>query len=150
MYDPIVIASYFINRGIEDNRPITPMQVLKLVYISYGWYIGLSGNLLFEEKVEAWTYGPVIPSVYYRFKAYGRNAIDRPCEDGGGIDDEEITKFLDKIWSKYSGLSGLHLSELTHREGTPWKKAIDQNRKYIDPNQVREHYRKLAGIDEAA
>jgi uncharacterized phage-associated protein len=150
MYDPIIIANYFINKGIEEDQQVTPMQVLKLVYISYGWYIGLSGNLLFEEKVEAWTYGPVVPSVYYRFKAYGRNTIDKPSEEGGRIDDEETAKFLDKIWSKYSSLSGLQLSELTHRDDTPWKKAINRNSKYIDPNQVREHYRKLAGIDEAA
>jgi len=51
------------------------MQLIKLVYIAHGWTLGLYNQPLIGKQVEAWTYGPVIPSVYHDFKHYGRDPI---------------------------------------------------------------------------
>jgi uncharacterized phage-associated protein len=63
-YDPKAIANYFIARAAADGKRLTPLQLIKLVYIAHGWYLGLTGEPLINEPPEAWQYGPVIPSLY--------------------------------------------------------------------------------------
>ena len=76
----LAIANYFIELAHKDNIDIRPLKLMKLVYIAHGYILALldkptDGAKL--EKVEAWQYGPVFPSVYYSFKQYGGNPIDK-------------------------------------------------------------------------
>ena len=74
MYNPIIIANYFLSKyGVDYN--ITPMKLVKLVYIAHGWHLGITNNALIDENPEAWKYGPVIPRVYHTFKKFGKNPV---------------------------------------------------------------------------
>lgn len=151
MYNSVYIANQFVRIGLEQGKPITPLQVLKLVYIAFGWYYALKGQKLFEEKIEAWPYGPVIPEVYHAFKPHGRSEIlDEQTLSSNLELEEEDALFLYAIWDKYGNFSGGELSNLTHREGTPWKKSKASGMSIIDHEDVRAYYLKLAGIEEAA
>ena len=72
------IANYFIDLANEDNEPIRPLKLMKLVYIAYGYALALLNRSIIDyrfDKVEAWKFGPVIPSVYHSFKIYGKKPI---------------------------------------------------------------------------
>ena len=71
MKTALEIANYFIEKSLDSGVDLTPMKLNKLVYIAHGWYLGLSDRPLIGEAAQAWKYGPVIPSIYHRFKAYG-------------------------------------------------------------------------------
>ena len=78
------------------------MKLLKLTYISYGFYLAASEGKehLIDEKPAAWDYGPVFPSLYLNIKrSYIGNNIKRlipnTVEENVDLD---TTKFLDKIW----------------------------------------------------
>ncbi|KQH74402.1 Panacea domain-containing protein [Xylella fastidiosa] len=43
---------------------LTPLQVLKLVYLAHGWCLGVHTQPLIDELVEAWRAGPLIRSLY--------------------------------------------------------------------------------------
>lgn len=59
MYNPITIANYFIKKYQEDDK-LTPMKLIKLTYIAYGWYLALrNGEKLVSEKPQAWDLGPI-------------------------------------------------------------------------------------------
>jgi len=122
MYQPITIANYFIKKHGKANSTMTPMKLVKLVYIAHGWYLGITGNPLLDENPEAWKYGPVIPSVYHRFKRYGRNPINEIVgnEDPENVLSDEVKSFLDRIWLVYGKYSAIQLSAKTHEKGTPW------------------------------
>ena len=49
----ILASSRLLHLGNQSGAGLTPMQVLKLVYISHGWMLGLHQRPLFEEDVEA-------------------------------------------------------------------------------------------------
>ena len=154
MYNPITIANYFIYKSIDEGSCITPMKVLKLVYISHGWHLGLRKEPLLTEQTEAWKYGPVIGSVYQAFKKYGKSDIDQIQIQNNEIkiqfynllNNSEDRLFLDKIWSVYKKYSGTQLSSLTHLEGTPWyvtwhDKGGSRKDGAIIPNAlIREYY----------
>jgi|SRR5690606_8207525 len=134
MYNPIDIANYFLKKYGEQNS-ITPMKLVKLVYISHGWHLGITGNALIDENPEAWKYGPVIPTVYHHFKKFGGNAIKLNSfnPDPFTVISKEIQSFLDKIWDVYGTFSALQLSAKTHQINTPW---------YISWNKLQQIRRK--------
>jgi uncharacterized phage-associated protein len=124
----LAVANYFICKSFEEGKTITLMKVIKLVYISHGWYLGITDNPLLPEGVQAWQYGPVVPSVYQAFRHFGRKSITEMAFDTGTNayplpEDPEIQQFLDKIWDVYGSHDGLELSALTHQKGTPWYKT---------------------------
>src|SRR5215467_7486621 len=74
-YPAKAVANEFLYLAKEERRPVTPMQLLKLVYFAHGWYLALTGERLIDERVEAWKYGPVVPSIYHEFKRFGNEPI---------------------------------------------------------------------------
>jgi uncharacterized phage-associated protein len=144
-HDSLSVAEYMLWRASQAQNPLTPMQVLKLVYIAHGWMLGLYGRPLIDESVEAWQYGPVIPSLYHRYKKYGSRFInDGPSQQPSGFSGAE-RRVLDQVWSGYGHRSGVALSSLTHQPGTPWDFTIKRlGRGAVIPNDlIEEHYRGL-------
>lgn len=158
METPIAVANYFIKKALDDGTPVTSMKLLKLTYIAHGWYLGLTqGEPLLNEGVEAWKYGPVIPSLYHTLKSNGYANVTR-LQSTWGPDMQPITpqiqqptlpQFLDKIWEIYSKYDGLQLSALTHQENTPWsitwhkKGGKDMMGSVIPNHLIGVHYQEM-------
>jgi uncharacterized phage-associated protein len=122
------IANHFIQKGIDDGNPVTPMKLQKLLYFAYGWYWALYDKRLFNETIQAWKFGPVVLSVYHMVKNFGNNPIKWTILDLEKMEapvlnkkeDADVISFLDEMWKVYSKYSALELANLTHSEGTPW------------------------------
>jgi uncharacterized phage-associated protein len=163
-YDAKAIANFFIDAAASEGKKLTPLQIIKLVYIAHGWYLGLTGDPLINEPAEAWRYGPVIPSVYHSLKRYGNQPVlarltDLTADPEAAWSfaitevppptDPKMQRFLQSVWKSYGHLTGIQLSSLTHRVGTPWYQAYESQRgKYIKgfdipENSIIEHYRQL-------
>lgn len=153
----ISVANFFIGKAQEEGRKITPMQLLKLVYIAHGWHLGLYGTPLIGESAQAWKYGPVIPSVYHDFKHYGKGNIDRQKSIFvdeklivPSVTDDRARDFLSSVWNAYKHLDGWQLSAITHEQGTPWSITWEEcggdhfAGHPIAESLIAEHYRGLA------
>lgn len=157
-YSSSDVASYFLKKGVDENIEITPMKIIKLVYIANGWYMALSNesaegelNVLIDEESQAWPYGPVIPSIYNDFKIFGKLNL---TEVSWGMKtdhldfDDETANFLDVIWEKYKHFTGIDLSNLTHQKNTPWDLTYieGEKNKVIPKSTIFSHYKnKLEG-----
>lgn len=128
-YSPATIANYFLDKASKEGRAVTPMQLLKLVYIAHGWHLGYLGAPLINEEVQAWRYGPVIQSLYNRLKHYGSGAVRELIQTGpmpwirDAAVDPQSASLLDSVWHNYAGYSGIQLSAMTHQDNTPWSIA---------------------------
>ena len=60
----IHIARYFLDIVKKENEQITKTKLIKLCYITYGYYYAIRKEKLFQDKIEAWQYGPVMPLLY--------------------------------------------------------------------------------------
>lgn len=135
MYNPKSIANYFLELAEQHGEQISPMKLQKLVYYAHGWYAGYVHQPLINESVEAWQYGPVIPSLYHEFKRFGSGPIKaRACDFvPGGFAvvappaDPNIRAFLDNVWRNYSRFTGIALSEMTHSTDSPWHKTWQEH-----------------------
>lgn len=135
----IAIANYFIELARQHGQPLSPMKLQKLVFFAHAWWLALTGTPLIDETVEAWEYGPVIPTIYQEFKHYGKDNIKEPCRSftfvGGEpiasppelpCPDSNVEALLNKIWEVYSKFSAFQLSNMTHIAGTPWEKRVSE------------------------
>jgi uncharacterized phage-associated protein len=163
MENAVAVANYFVRKSLESGIPVTPMKLVKLVYVAHGWYLGLTGEPLIAEGVQAWKYGPVVPSVYTSFKEYGGNPVSEPAgalSSNGqmvyyAINSSELASFLDKIWDEYKDYSAVELSALTHQEETPWfetwhnKGGKDTRAVLIANDAIQSHYKQVLASDNA-
>lgn len=137
------VADYFLSFCHEHGDNLTNLKLQKLIYYAQAWHLAIFSTALFDEGIEAWIHGPVIPSVYHRFKRYQWNSISEEIiipELG-----DEIRELLDEVLEVYGGFQAFQLEEITHRED-PWIVArnglspdeISHNR--IDINLMRSYY----------
>lgn len=167
IYSPLDIARYFLAKSEETPvKGLTPMQIIKLVYIAHGWSLGMQFGSLIDNSekskaIQAWPYGPVVEMLYHVFKWRGRKIVEwdyltRPLGEQvpqpAAIERVQDAKaLLEFIWNRYGHRSGWYLSALTHQEGTPWDIVIKNNRDQNDrrkdlhiPNFIiQEHYEKI-------
>lgn len=121
MHSVLAVADAILKIAKRQGKVLTPLQLMKLVYIAHGWSLGLNRGDLFRERIEAWKYGPVIPDLYQATKQYGRNAIPfTKIADGPMPVDQSTEELLKWVVDQYGDRSGTALSALTHRSGTPW------------------------------
>lgn len=146
MYSALTIADEILKIAKKAGHSLTPLQLMKLVYIAHGWSLAIREKDLFSDRIEAWKYGPVIPDLYRATKHFGRAPIpfDQIDEDTKSVDDDTYT-FLEDVFKKYGHMSGYMLSSLTHKSGTPWDQKY-QDGVYnveISDDIIKEHYTAL-------
>lgn len=132
MYPALDIAKEFINKGIAAGKPVTPMKLQKLIYLAHGLHLARHDRPLIRETVQAWSYGPVIPDIYGRFKKWGNNPITTPIPtytepDGESALDPLAQDTVGFAWEIAKDLSAIQLSNWTHVEGSPWYRSVSQS-----------------------
>lgn len=94
------------------------MKLQKLVYYSQAWHLVWSDAPLFDNRIEAWANGPVVPQLYQKHK--GKFTVE-PGSIGGNpaaLTPDEADS-VEKVLSFYGSKTSQWLSDLTHREA-PW------------------------------
>lgn len=143
------VANKIIAKGNELGKQYTPMQLIKLTYIAHGWMLGLFDRSLFEDKVEAWKFGPVIPELYHSIKSYRNSPITAPIPDvaNSNFEQDEL-RVIDYVLKAYEQFDGVDLSQITHAKGTPWDQTYPHGEgswhNFTIPNTlIQNHYKKL-------
>ena len=168
-HKPVAIANEFL-RMPGALGSVTQMQLQKLTYIAHGWNLAINGEPLTDVEPEAWTYGPVYPSLYEHTKYYGKSPVTREITSG----DTDLYRFFGNgkpedqpaysanlsvrereviriVWEKYGSVSGVKLSEMTHQQNSPWFKAYMRGRGEVLRNsEIKSHYEELAQIASKA
>lgn len=110
-------AEYF---GAVD---ISPLFLQKMLYYQQGYHLARFGTPLFSEEIEAWRYGPVVPSVYKKYKRYGDADIPMPETDSYPIFAPEEEELFTEVYEKFCKCDAFELMKKTHEE-KPWQEAI--------------------------
>lgn len=145
MYSAIDIAKYFVNL----NNELTELQIQKLVYYSYVWYIVKFNNdkdnivnKLFDERPRAWKYGPVFISIYEQMKFCDKSLLCKAYLKANDVNtkfDDKAEMILSLVYEFYGKYSGNRLSDMTRYE-YPYKNTkLGDEIKDID---IYEWYRK--------
>ena len=120
-YNAIDIAKKIICKtDVEHGDTLSNLKLQKLLYYMQGFHLAFFDEPFFNESIEAWTYGPVVPVVFQEFKKYKKDSInpDNYHDDLVLTDDEQ--QLFDMVYSEYNRYSAVALMNMTHTEG-PWK-----------------------------
>lgn len=116
----LAVAKYMLDKQRAAGDSVTPMQLIKLVYIAHGLMLGAYGRPLITESIEAWQYGPVVPSVYHETKGFRSSSVTRVGAASDYEFDSQEVKAMDTALRLFGSRDGVALSSLTHKTDTPW------------------------------
>lgn len=136
--DAVDVANIFIElANADENSCMTNLQLNELVYLAQAWSLEKLERALFEEEIQAWKYGPIIPSVYHEFKKYGKERIaEVSCEYAEDeVSSEELDLLLD-VAEQYRNYSASKLREITHKAGGAWSQTYDETKTNQIPKEL--------------
>lgn len=142
MLDCREVAKYFIIRAYQDGRDtdMTNMKVQKLLYYAQSLHLTLFDEMLFDEEIQAWRYGPVCPPAYRFYSQFEGEQLPIPdISEIISISDEQ-KKLLEEVWDYFGIHHAYVLSSMTHLE-FPWKKArkgLSNNARSTEPIDLEE------------
>ena len=142
-YDARQIANWFVTRARKDDRTLYMTTLLKLCFIAHGWHLEIHETPLFENRVEAWEYGPVILDVLDAFESQNSNVTKTVRSLGSNNQiDPAVENLLDQVYRKYGYLSSEQLTSYTNPVGGPSDLAIKVGGVYskIPPELIRQDY----------
>ncbi|WP_300674676.1 type II toxin-antitoxin system antitoxin SocA domain-containing protein [Desulfoluna sp.] len=135
------VADYFLSLTDEEAGDlISNLKLQKLVYYAQGYHLALFDRPLFNEPINAWTHGPVVPVLYHRFKEYGAGAIPTPESLDLTKIPTDVRELLDEVYDVLGQFSAWKLRNMTHEE-LPWLEAKDKPGNLIAQDSMREYFK---------
>lgn len=163
------VANEFLELAQRDGVRVTPMMLQKLLYFAHGWHLAVTGNPLIDDQVEAWKFGPVVPSIYHEFKTLGGSPIGntrsmdivergntfnfvpfRLKDEGDTPEVQTAREIIHKVWNTHKHLTGMQMSNITHLPGSPWTMTwesmgpVKRLSKDIPDEMIRDYFRSQA------
>jgi uncharacterized phage-associated protein len=147
------VANEFLALAENSNKQLTNLQLAKLCYIAHGLSLAILNKKAFNEPIEAWKFGPVIPQLYREFKNFGSSAIDRKAtvvdsetleSKAPEVQDNNLKKVIALTWNIYKDVSGSNLVSITHGGNTPWSLTfVSGANKEISDELTLKYYKKF-------
>ena len=137
---------------------LRPMKLQKFMYFTCGAYLAKHYEGKSKKEVEAglttgagwlmppennfyaFPYGPVEQDTYGFFAKFGSNHINEPMHEDLSFDLErkrDLKTVLFNVVEKYSGMSDMALSDITHKKDSAWDKSWKGVRPYREIGKLR-------------
>lgn len=110
------VAAYVLSKA----GPMTAMKLQKLCYYSQAWSLVWDEAPLFDEPIQAWANGPVIPVLYQQHR--GSFTVTQMAGGDPQMLTPDQAETVNVVLDSYGDLTAQQLSALTHAE-SPWIEA---------------------------
>lgn len=164
-YDARAVANFILDLADNDGRPLTQVELLKILYFAHGWYLATKNRPLVSQPIEAWKYGPVVKVVRDAFKDFGDRPIEARAEKlvletgeyqrvAPDLSDDDAD-FVANVFRQYKQFGAWELSDFTHEKDSPWdrvwnpKGAQGRLGLRIRNDEIQAHFLSVAGRGSA-
>lgn len=120
MYDALELSKYIITKCTQEDEPISNLQLQKILYYIQKTFLQ-TGKVAFNDDIEAWQFGPVVPEVYYHFCGYGAMPIEAEY-DNINISDSDV----DSIVEEKRKLNPWDMVREVQKAGGAWEQTYRQ------------------------
>ncbi len=125
------IIDYYKNKHSKEISPIKLQKSLYFCFAYWGGFVRKSkmseteitinkSEWLFDENIEAWVYGPVVPDVYHELDLTSYKNEDLFSGN------EDVKDFINGVLDDILNVSDFKLVEVSHSDNC-WKKNFDPN-----------------------
>ena len=98
---------------------ITPLALQKALYYIQGFHFAFYRTFLFPEDCQAWTHGPVYRDIYFRYRDYRFDPIEKTATFDTSVFSASEKAICDSVINNLCCYSGKILERFTHNEA-PW------------------------------
>lgn len=123
------LAKYIINKCIDDDCPVSNLQLQKILYYIQVRFLQATGRVAFDDDIEAWKFGPVVSDVYYKYCGFGASPINIKYQNVE-INDENHKAVVDEVIKAKQNLPPWALVTDTHMPGKAWSRAYNTHGSY--------------------
>lgn len=140
MYSALDIARYVIDYSWDKRKTVSNLRVQKVLYFIQAEFLVSKDRVCFNDEIQAWSLGPVVPTVYHEYKIFGNTPIpSRGTQEHYYPIDEEDKRIIEDIVDQCNEHTTATLVNITH-EQTPWKEAVYTNDKIITPSSIKKFF----------
>lgn len=157
-YKVLDICRHVINYSNEHDYGISNLKLQKVLYFIQAFFLinKKDHTPCFNERIEAWDFGPVVPDAYHEYKQFGSGDIptvktyivldeeniwnsERERFNDDAITDKDKA-LIDKVVDRFADYSATDLVSLTHRQ-SPWIEAyVPYQNNEITIDAIREYF----------
>ena len=156
MYDVLDVCRHVINYSNDKEYGISNLKLQKVLYFIQAYYLVLTSQKCFNDRIEAWDLGPVVPKAYREYKQFGASNIPKIHYiinfDDNNIWNSRITaydidllriedqKLTDTVVDRLADYSASDLVNITHNQ-SPWKDAyVPHMNREITADAIKEYF----------
>lgn len=144
MNKAIDVARFIINCSNKKKYYISNLRLQKILYFAQMEFI-LNNSLCFEDEIQAWDYGPVVPNVYNEFKRFGASNIPqiltffdksegilkiKKIDYKESVINSSDRHLIEKVIDECSQYSTSQLVRITHAQ-LPWIEAHNKGKNSV-------------------
>lgn len=141
-YNALQIAQYIISYEAAHGRTVSNLRLQKLLYFVQAQFLANTpdGRPCFQQRMEAWDFGPVVPEVYREYRYYGSSVIPPTKSTSTNITSSDQA-LIDNMLDHCANYSTSTLVDITHAQA-PWQ---DAHRNLFDdeitPDSIYRYFR---------
>ena len=136
-YNAVDIAKYVINKSIQIGHHISNIQLQFYLYTIQVEHIRKHGICAFMDRIEVWDMGPVVTSVYAKYRHYGACPIPG-YPQSYTIANHDLLETVDEVCERYAGKIAFSLVTEVHDENTPYSVARKAGMWHVNCNLIEE------------
>lgn len=141
-YDALDVSEYIIYYIQSTGGIISPLKLQKILYFAQADFLVSTGKPCFSDEIFAYDYGPVIPSVYQKYKIYGGGFIPCRYADSFIISNNDKTR-INEMVDVCQPYSATELTTIIHQQ-SPWKNNYHSDSHAVIPKtEIEEYFRKI-------
>ena len=139
MYSAVDLSKYIVDKCTSDGKPISNLQLQKILYYIQREFLK-NGSQAFQNSIEAWQFGPVVPNSYYNFCGFGSMPISINYENTISLCEKDA-EIVNGIIEEKRDLDPWQLVNDTHKADGAWARIYDNgagNHKEIPTSLIKE------------
>lgn len=143
MYNAVDVADYIVVRCANSGRPVTNLQLQKILYYVQLNFLRRFNTCAFEDDIQALRHGPAVKEVYYKYSTWGRHEIvPKALQTAKETFLEKDVELIDRVTDACVLLDPWELVERSHKVGGPWQQSFNGELDRIIPKEVMRKYAK--------
>lgn len=143
MYNAVDVADYIVGRCADLGRPVTNLQLQKILYYVQLNFLRAYDKCIFEDDILALRHGPAVKEVYHKYSVWGRHEIvPKALQTAKETFLEKDVELIDRVTDACVLLDPWELVERSHKVGGPWQQSFNGELDRIIPKEVMRKYAK--------
>jgi uncharacterized phage-associated protein len=140
-YDVLDVCEYVIAYSDKHDYSISNLKLQKVLYFIQAEFLRIKNEPCFFNEIEAWNFGPVVPTAYSKYLIFGYSGDIHPSdEDPVKVIEDTDQALINMVIDKLADCSATDLVTITQHQ-TPWLDSyVPHQYNEIKPESIKAYF----------